>query len=59
MTAQLKRRGAFFIAAILLALLLALMLQHSLAAGLARWFAGVWVSTMDLVLRLIGPLFGG
>ncbi|MEQ1707168.1 MAG: hypothetical protein ABL864_02425 [Terricaulis sp.] len=59
MSAQPRRRAGFILGAILLAGLLALMLQHSLAAGLARWFAGVWVSTMDLVLRLIGPLFGG
>ena len=58
MTAQLRRLGGFIITAILVAGSLALMVQHSLAASLARWFAGVWVSTLDLVLRLIGPLFG-
>ena len=61
MTAESKRGSGdlFFVAAILLAVVLALALRHSFAAGLARYFAGVWVATMDLVLRLVGPLFGG
>ncbi len=60
MTAQSKRRqGVYLIAAIAIALVLALALQQSLALSLASWFAGLWVATMDLVLRLMGPLFGG
>lgn len=60
MTAQTKsRRGGLLVVAIILALVLALALQQSLALSLASWFAGIWVATMDLVLRLVGPLFGG
>lgn len=35
-----------------------LMTQQALAGALARWLAGLWVSIMDLVLRLIAAVFG-
>jgi hypothetical protein len=40
-------------------LALALLTQQALAAQLGRWLAGVWVSTVEIVVRLIAPLFGG
>lgn len=53
---RLWRRAAFAGAGVLA---LALLAQQALAAQLARWLAGVWVSTVEIVLRLIAPLFGG
>lgn len=38
---------------------LALLTQQALAAQLGRWLAGVWVATVELVLGVIAPLFGG
>lgn len=37
---------------------LLLITQQAAAAGLGRLVAGLWVSTMDVVLRLIGSVFG-
>ena len=38
---------------------LALLTQQALAAQLGGWMAGVWMSTVELILRLLAPLFGG
>lgn len=35
-----------------------LLTQQAIAGALARWLAGLWVSIMDLVLRLIAAVFG-
>jgi hypothetical protein len=42
-----------------LAVVLALVTQQALAAHLGRWLAGVWMSTVEVVLRLLAPLLGG
>lgn len=39
--------------------LVAVLAQQALAVHLGRWLAGVWVGTVELMLRLLGPLFGG
>lgn len=31
-----------------------LLLQEALARALAGWLAGVWVTTIDLLLRILG-----
>jgi hypothetical protein len=40
-------------------LVLALLTQQALAEQLGGWLAGVWVGVMEVVLRLLAPLFGG
>ncbi|MBC7768351.1 MAG: hypothetical protein H7124_06150 [Phycisphaerales bacterium] len=36
-----------------------LVLQEALARMLARWLAGVWVTTLDTLLRIFsGPISG-
>jgi len=49
------RHGWRFVAAlVLIAVAAAFMLQEAAAAALARWLAGVWVSTIDILLRILG-----
>jgi hypothetical protein len=52
-------RARTVVAVLGLALVLALLTQQALAAQLGRWLAGVWMSTVEVVLRLLAPLFGG
>ena len=35
-----------------------LLLQEALARALAGWLAGVWVTTIDLLLRILGAPLG-
>lgn len=49
------RQGWRFVAAlVLIAVAAAFMLQEAAAAAMARWLAGVWVSTVDILLRMLG-----
>jgi hypothetical protein len=38
--------------------LIAAMTQRAAAAQLGGFVAWLWVSTMDIVVRLLGPVFG-
>jgi predicted RND superfamily exporter protein len=60
MDAQSKRRGSLFIVlAVAAVIALVLLAQRSLAEALAGWLAGVWIGTMNIVLRLIGAVLPG
>jgi|CXWL01.1.fsa_nt_gi hypothetical protein len=60
MAVQSKRRGSLFILLIVFAVVgLVLATQQSLARALAGWFAGLWIATMDLVLRMLGAVLPG
>ncbi len=54
------RRGSVLPFALVVGVVVALvlMMQNALAGGLARWLAGLWVSIMDLIVRLIAAVFG-
>lgn len=54
-----RRRTAYRWGLLALVIALALLTQQALAAQLGRWLAGLWVGTVELVLRLLAPLFGG
>lgn len=58
---QRARRGSLPIALVLivLALVVALITQHAVAAQVGRFVAWLWVSVMDVVMRLVGAVFGG
>ncbi len=47
------------LAAIVLTLVLVLLTQQALAVSLGRFVGWLWVSTMDVVLRILGGAFGG
>lgn len=55
-----RRPGSLFIvlAGVALALVLFLLTQQALAASLGRFVGWLWVSTMDVVLRILGGAFG-
>ncbi|GAM98119.1 hypothetical protein U91I_01750 [alpha proteobacterium U9-1i] len=38
---------------------LVLATQQSIAAAIGGWLAGVWIGTMDVVLRLFGAVLPG
>ena len=44
--------------AVLAVAILAAASRHGLAVMAGRFLAGVWISVMDVVLRLIAALFG-
>lgn len=53
------RHGWRFVAALVLIVVASmLLLQEALARALAGWLAGLWVSTLDLVLRILSAPFG-
>lgn len=41
------------------ALLIAVLMQQALAEQLGGWLAGLWFGVVELVLKLLAPLFGG
>ena len=53
-----SRRGWVFLA-LVAAGALALLTQEAAAQRLAGLLAGLWVSVMSVVVRLIGAVFGG
>jgi hypothetical protein len=56
-----KRRGHLLPALALIAgaIVLVLLTQRAIAAAVAGFVAGVWVSAMELVFGLLGGLAGG
>jgi len=56
-----RRPGSLpiILGAAVLALVLVLLTQQALAISLGRFVAWLWVSTMDVVLRILGGAFGG
>jgi len=60
MAVQSKRRGsAFILLAVLAIIALSLATQQSIATAIGGWLAGVWIGTMDIVLRLFGAVLPG
>ncbi len=52
-------RGWRFILMIALVVLVSmLLLQGALTRALAGWLAGIWVTTIDLLLRILGAPLG-
>lgn len=52
-------RGWRFFAMIAIVVLVSmLLLQGALTRALAGWLAGVWVTTIDLLLRILGAPLG-
>jgi len=47
------------LAGIVLAIVLVLLTQQALAVSLGRFVAWLWVSTMDVVLGILGGALGG
>lgn len=43
----------------LIAAALVALLQRELAEGLGAWIADLWVSTMAVVVSILGSFFGG
>ena len=56
-----QKRGSFFSVLLFaaVALVVVLVTQQALAASIGRFVAQLWVSVLDVVLRLIGAVFGG
>lgn len=60
MDAQSKRRGSLLVVlAVAAVIALVAATQHSIAAAIGGWLAGVWIGTMDIVLRLFGAVLPG
>lgn len=60
MDAQSKKRGSLLVVlAIAVIIALVLATQQSIAAAIGGWLAGVWIGTMDIVLRLFGAVLPG
>jgi len=59
MRAPPHRGWRFFVMLALVVFVSALLLSGSLTRGLAGWLAGVWVTTLDLLLRILGAPLGG
>lgn len=58
-TREPSRHGWRFIAALILVVLASvLLMQEALARALGSWLAGVWVSVMDVLLRILGAPLG-
>lgn len=56
-----RRRGSLpmILAGVVLAIVLVLLTQQALALSLGRFVAWLWVSTMDVVLGILGGVLGG
>jgi hypothetical protein len=60
MEAQTKRRGSLLVvAAIVVIIALVLGAQQAMAEAAGGWLAGIWIGTMDIVLRLFGAVLPG
>jgi hypothetical protein len=60
MDAQSEKRGSLLVVLAIVAIVaLVLATQQSIATAIAGWLAGVWIGTMDIVLRLFGAVLPG